>query len=136
MSPPTTPPTDPWTGRVSYGEPITSGQAAKAILREIHSPILGDIEQDSGPGHTLQRIYREGPEGRLYDMLSGGERHLADIALALWSPHNPDGARLSAIGGLDPGRWGDGCKKNICASTVTVLTEVGLIADPAGVTPS
>lgn len=90
------------TEPVRYGTPITSAQAARALLREIRSPILGDVEKDSNPGHTLSRIYSDREEGRLYDMLSGGERHLADIALAIWSPHNPDGARISAIGGLDP----------------------------------
>jgi hypothetical protein len=84
------------------GIPITSEQATRAVLRLIKSPIIGDINKDAGPGYTLSRIKAKKHGGyAIYDSLSGGEKHLVDIALSLWSPHSPDGAELSALGGLD-----------------------------------
>lgn len=87
-------------GTVPVGTPITTGDAVRAILREVKSPVLGNVELDSGPGHTFDRIYGHGRE--LYDMLSGGERKLVDVAWSLWRPG--EGARISDLGGLDRDR--------------------------------
>lgn len=78
--------------RVDFGTPITSAQAARAILREISTPIVetkgGDI------GLIFQALYAE----PVNSMLSGGEKRLRDIAKSCW---NGKGADIGELGGLD-----------------------------------
>jgi len=83
------------------GTPITTEQAVRAILRRVQSPVLGDIELDSGPGHTFRRIFDERDGLSIHDMLSDGERRLVDIAYSVWQGSDDEGARIAAIGGLD-----------------------------------
>lgn len=85
------------TADTSVGTPITATQAARAILREIRSPIVSDLEQDSVP-RALQRL---SPDGTIFPMLSRGEQRLIRIANSLWNPTGPHGADLADIGGLD-----------------------------------
>lgn len=77
------------------GIPITTEQATRAVLRLIKSPIIGDINKDPNSGYTLIRLEK------IKHMLSSGEKHLVDIAHSFWNPRSPDGAQLSALGGLD-----------------------------------
>lgn len=87
--------------RIHVGTPITSEQAARAVLKLIKSPMLGHIEADYNPGSTIARIMKGSNGGRIYDLLSSGERKLVDIARSIWNPQLPDGAPLSHLGGLD-----------------------------------
>lgn len=79
------------------GTPITTEQATRAVLRLIKTPIIGDIEKDSGPGHTLVRLTK--PE--VYRSLSRGEQALVDVAEGLWSGGDDRGARINILGRLD-----------------------------------
>ena len=94
---------DPDIDRVPIGTPITSHQAALACLREIDSPIVGDVNADPNPGYTIQRLTTKDKDGHVaYDMLSSGERNLVDIAWSLWSEPTIDHhAEITALGGLD-----------------------------------
>lgn len=82
---------------VRVGEPITTVEATTAILRMIKSPLVGDVTLDQGPGQTIERLKKN-----CYPFLSGGERRLLDIAEGVWWPQHERGARIGAIGGLDP----------------------------------
>lgn len=84
------------------GTPITTEQATAAVLGLIPSAMLGDISADPGLWRTFDRIYGDKD---LYRLFSKGERHLVDIAHAIWHPHDDErgpGARISKLGGLDP----------------------------------
>lgn len=87
------------TTNVPIGTPITTAQAVRGILRLVRSPVLGDVDLDSGPGHTFRRLY---DGDRLYDALSSGEQRLVDIAFSVWRGGDKEGASVAAIGGLDP----------------------------------
>ncbi len=82
-------------GTIDYGTPISSQQAAGAILRMIKTPIVGNVDLDHDPGVTLNRLYDE----PLTHMLSGGEKRLRDIAKSVWN--GAPGADIAELGGLD-----------------------------------
>lgn len=91
------------TGHVRYGDPdvvhpgqpITQVQAVVAILRMIHSRLLGEQFADEGPWRGLERARK------VADLLSKGEQRLLDVAEALWAPTADVGARISVLGSLD-----------------------------------
>lgn len=86
------------------GVPVTVEQACRAILSMIDSPVMGDASLDASPGTTLQRLQKphvEADGATAYDMLSRGERLLVDITTAIWRGPAEEGARISALGGLD-----------------------------------
>lgn len=85
-------------GTVHLGTPITTEQATRAVLRLLQTPIIGDIEADSGPGHTLARLHKD---GAVYANLSRGEQALVDVAEALWSGGDDRGARINVLGRFD-----------------------------------
>lgn len=85
---------------VRMGTPITTAEAVRAILRELKSPVIGDIDLDS-LGRSLERL---GREGTIYHVLSSGEQRLVDAATALWQAPMNDDPILLALGGLDPDR--------------------------------
>ena len=82
---------------VALGTPITSEQAAFAVLRMIQSDLVGDVDRHRSAGVALAEIDESG----CYRALSAGEQRLVDIATAIWAPHSSSGARVSALGGLD-----------------------------------
>lgn len=89
--------------RVQIGTPITVEQAARAVLRMIDSPIMGDVSADSSPGHTFHRLHKQDDDAGAtpYDLLSSGEQKLVDIAFALWRAPYAEGACINVLGGLD-----------------------------------
>ncbi len=88
-------------GTVALGTPITTEQATRAVLRLLKTPIIGDIDKDAGPGHTLARFHKD--DGAIYSHLSRGEQALVDVAEGLWSGSDDRGARINVLGRLDAG---------------------------------
>jgi hypothetical protein len=80
---------------VHIGTPITTEQATRAVLRLLNTPMVGDVDLDSSPGYTIQRI-----QEKSYHLLSTGEQRLVDIAWAIWSA-GQHGANLGVLGGID-----------------------------------
>lgn len=83
------------TDRVTMGEPVTTEQAVRAVLRMIHSPIIGDVDLDTSVGALLRRVIDKAP------FLSSGEQKLVAIAESIWRGPVAAGAHISALGGLD-----------------------------------
>lgn len=84
-------PPDPDT---RVGVPISSEQAALAVLRRIKSPVLGDVNVGS-IGHNLARAASD----EIFSLLSGGEQKLVRIAQAVYN--GSEVAPISYLGGLD-----------------------------------
>jgi hypothetical protein len=83
-------------GYLPLGEPITTDQFAWAVLSEIHSPVVGNLATYSTPGYAIQYCKRR----EVWSCLSGGEKHLVDIAHSFYSNAN-HGDGLIALTGLD-----------------------------------
>lgn len=82
----------------TIGDPITTEQCTWAILKEIHSPIVGDLEHYSSVGYALEYCNRPA----VFNCLSGGEKRLVKIAQGVFSMNeNLLGAGIASIGGLD-----------------------------------
>jgi hypothetical protein len=81
-----------------FGDPVTTEQATWAILKEIKSPIVGDLEAYSTVAQALQYCMRK----ENLDCLSGGEQRLVKIAEGVFSQdENFAGSGVAALGGLD-----------------------------------
>lgn len=80
------------------GAPITTAQACWAILKELKTPIVGDLEKYSSVGYALQGLHRE----EVWNCLSSGEKRLVNIAQGLYGgDENLEGSGVAALGGLD-----------------------------------
>jgi len=80
------------------GTPITTAQACWAILKELNTPIVGDLEKYSSVGYALQGLHRE----EVWNCLSSGEKRLVSIAQGLYSnDENLEGSGVAALSGLD-----------------------------------
>jgi hypothetical protein len=85
-------------GSKRLGDPITTGQATWAILKEIKTPIVGDLTLYSSVGYALQHCVKE----EVYACLSGGEKRLVNIAMGVHGGNEDyPGSGVAALGGLD-----------------------------------
>lgn len=79
-----------------WGHPITTEQFAWAILKEVKTPVVGDLTTYSNPGYAIQYCVKD----EVWNCLSSGEKRLVDIAWTVYS-NTPHGEGLSGITGLD-----------------------------------
>lgn len=82
--------------KYAWGYPITSAQFCWMVLKEIDSPIVGDLETYSEVAYAIQYCNKD----EVYPLLSGGEKHLVDIATSIWTGRN-QGDGITALSGLD-----------------------------------
>src|ERR1700753_1748351 len=84
-------------GIMEFGEPISTEQFCWFVLKEIKSPVVGDLSVHSSPGYALAYCKKD----EVWHCLSSGEKRLVDIAHAFWSNTNPQGSEgLIALSGL------------------------------------
>lgn len=81
-----------------FGEPITTEQCCWAILKEIKSPVVGDLTKYSRIGYAFEYIYKD--DSKVYHMLSGGEKRLVRIAQGIHG-NNEDMGGVACLSGLD-----------------------------------
>jgi hypothetical protein len=80
------------------GDPITTQQAARAILAEIHSPVVGDLSLYDSVGAAFEYCLKKG----VFDCLSSGEKRLVRIAHGVYGANESgEGSGVAALGGLD-----------------------------------
>lgn len=83
-----------------FGEPITTEQCTWAILKEIKSPVVGDLTTYSAPSYAFDYIFKN--DNQVFNMLSGGERRLVNIAFGIHSMReDASNSGIAALGGLD-----------------------------------